>query len=69
MASVPVRPVQSENAWPPIAVTELGIVSVPDKPLQPSNAEPPMEVTEFEMVTEVRLLHSRNASVPIVVTV
>ena len=40
------RPLQPENAEPPMLVTESGIVT-DVRPLQPENAELPMLVTEF----------------------
>ena len=39
------KPLQPRNAYFPIEVTELGIVTEV-KPLQSQNAEEPMEVTE-----------------------
>jgi len=44
-----VKPVQPENAKPPILVTLLGIVILV-KPLQPENTAPPMLVTLFGIV-------------------
>ena len=62
-----VRLVQLWNAFVPILVTELGIVTEV-RPIQVVNALAPIDVTEFGIVTEVRLVQLENALVLILVT-
>jgi hypothetical protein len=45
-----VRPVQPENADPPIEITLAGMVTLV-RPVQPENADSPIEVTLAGMVT------------------
>ena len=64
-----VMPLQPENAYDPIEVTELGIVSVPVRLLQPENAVDPIDVTELGIVSvPVRPLNSWKAYAGIFVT-
>ena len=56
-----------ENAYPPIEVTELGIVT-DISALQAKNAESPILVTELPIVTDVSAVQPWNALSGIVFT-
>ena len=62
-----VKPVQPENAEPPMDVTLLGMVKVV-KPIQLLNAELPMDVTLLGMVMEVKPVQPENAELLMDVT-
>jgi hypothetical protein len=59
-----VRPVQPENAPPPIDFTLFGIDTFL-RPLQPENAPPPIDFTLFGIDTLLRPLQPENANSPI----
>ena len=62
-----VMPLQFWKAYPPIAVTEFGMV-VDVNPVQPLKAYRPIEMTEFGIVMDVIPLQSLNAYSGIFVT-
>ena len=59
--------VQPENAFSPIVVTLLGIVTLIN-PLHPANAKLPMVITLSGIVTLVRIVYLKNAEASMLVT-
>ena len=64
---IEVKPVQPENALPPMLVTLLGIVTEV-KAVQSENVQSPMLVTPLGIVTEVKAVQPEKAQSPMLVT-